>query len=292
MSEKFTSLAKSKHTIPANSTSTINFLGANPNYYQIVNGGTSDLYVGVSMMPTNKFYDAKVPATSSKLVVDAYGHEQIYIYNPSTSEDINIIVTSFEAEFNPTTIALNGLSFDLANIEMTTESTIKDFECSLPAGTNTIGKVELTGQVPGTIVEIKNSLTAITEGSIKESLGDIVNALCGNSEDDGKLKNVISLLEDIKNKETGGNVTPQILGHWECNANSETIGSQYEETYCMGRITNPSDKLMIYFVDDNSVEVECTPEYWNSICYQRKYHVIRFKAKEGNVKFFVEGFEP
>jgi len=202
MSEKYSHLSKSKHTIPADSTSTINFLGAEPNYYQIVNGGLSDIYVGVSMMPTQKFYDAKIPGTSSKLVVDAYGHDEIYIYNPS-SEDINIIVTSFEAEFNPTALALNGLGFDLSNVELSADVKISEFSCALPEGNNKIGKVELGTDekkcLSGLWSAIVNNKTS--DGSLIETIIDINNALCGNSGDDGKVKNVISLLEQLVNKE-------------------------------------------------------------------------------------------
>ena len=115
-----TALSKNKYTIKANSTTTINFLGSDPNYYYIVNGGNTALYVGISMMPTEDFYDAKIPSASSKLCLDTHGHKEIYIYNPSI-EDANIIVTSFEAPFEAETLAMSGLGQDMNTIELSGE---------------------------------------------------------------------------------------------------------------------------------------------------------------------------
>ena len=53
-------LSKDKYTIKAKSTTTISFMGAFPNYYRITNGGATPLYLGVSMMPTEDFFDMKI----------------------------------------------------------------------------------------------------------------------------------------------------------------------------------------------------------------------------------------
>lgn len=114
------SLSKDKYTIKANSTQTISFMGASPNHYYIVNGGNTPLYVGISMMPTENFYDAKIPSASSKLCADAHGHHEIYIYNPSIS-DANIIITSFKADFEAETLALVGIGQDMTMLELSGE---------------------------------------------------------------------------------------------------------------------------------------------------------------------------
>lgn len=113
-------LAKDKYTIKAQSTTTISFNGASPNYFKITNGGATSLYLGVSMMPTEDFFDEKIAPASSKLHVDAHGKEQIYIYNPSIT-DANIIITSFKANFDPTVLAMSGLGQDFSEIDFSGE---------------------------------------------------------------------------------------------------------------------------------------------------------------------------
>lgn len=109
-------LSKDKYTIKAQSTATISFMGARPNYYRITNGGNTALYLGVSMMPTEDFFDMKLTATATKLYVDAYGHDEIYIYNPSI-EDANIIITSFSGPFDASVLALSDIGQDFSQID-------------------------------------------------------------------------------------------------------------------------------------------------------------------------------
>ena len=113
-------LSKDKYTIKAQSVQTISFMGANPNYYRITNGGATALYLGVSMMPTEDFFDQKISAASTKLYVDAYGHEEIYIYNPSI-HDANIVITSFTGPFEPTVLGLSDIGQDFSSIDFSGE---------------------------------------------------------------------------------------------------------------------------------------------------------------------------
>lgn len=136
-----TDLSKDKYTIKANSVQTISFMGADPNYYRITNGGKKDLYLGVSMMPTEDFFDQRIPAGVTSLYVDAYGHESIYIYNPSEF-DANIVITSFTANFDPSVLALSGMGQDLSSIELS-------------------GKFDATGDLETNIAEIKNNAATL-----------------------------------------------------------------------------------------------------------------------------------
>ena len=130
-------LSKDKYTIKAQSTQTISFMGANPNYYRVTNGGSTPLYLGVSMMPTEHFCDQKIPPATTKVFVDAYGHEEIYIYNPSIT-DANIVITSFSADFNPTVLALSDIGQDFSSIEFS-------------------GEVDASGDLKTLITNIKNN---------------------------------------------------------------------------------------------------------------------------------------
>lgn len=176
--EVVTNLSKSKHTIKAQSTETINFMGAYPNYYRITNASNTNLYMGVSMTPTKNFYDMVVPAGSTKLFVDAYGHDNLYMFNPST-ENANILITSFKAEFNPTVLAVSEIGTDFSDITINADTAIKSFECPLPSGTNTIGKVGLETAVSKDIQDIKtvSGGTYTNTESLKTSLSNIYTFL-------------------------------------------------------------------------------------------------------------------
>ena len=163
-----TALQKSKYTLKAQSTQTINFLGAEPNYYRITNSGASPLYLGVSMMPTSDYFDMKIASATSKLFVDAYGHEQIYIYNPSM-EEVNIIVTSFEAPFDPSVLAMTDMGDSIIEVEMNGNMVVSGFECSLPEGNHKIGNVEIEGTPT---VKISNTNDMISE-KVKKDINDI-----------------------------------------------------------------------------------------------------------------------
>lgn len=113
-------LSKDKYTIKAQSTATITFNGAYPNYFKITNGGTTALYLATSMMPTEDFFDMKIPSATSKLYVDAHGKHEIYIYNPSIT-DANIIITSFTAPFDSSVLALSDIGQDFSQIDFSGE---------------------------------------------------------------------------------------------------------------------------------------------------------------------------
>ena len=62
----------------------------------------------------------KIPSASTKVYVDVYGHDEIYLYNPSI-EDANIIITSFSSEFNPSVLAMSDIGQDFSSIDFSGE---------------------------------------------------------------------------------------------------------------------------------------------------------------------------
>lgn len=198
--EVVTNLSKSKHTIKAQSTETINFMGAYPNYYRITNASNTNLYMGVSMTPTKNFYDMVVPAGSTKLFVDAYGHDNLYMYNPS-KENANILITSFKAEFNPTVLAVSEIGTDFSDITINADTAIKSFECPLPSGTNTIGKVGLETAVSKDIQDIKTVAggTYTNSENLKTSVSNIYNFLL-NGITKTNISDILTVLNSIKEK--------------------------------------------------------------------------------------------
>lgn len=181
MKNEISNLSKDKYTIKAKSCQTITFMGARPNYFKITNGGNTPLYLGVSMAPTEDYFDEKILPASTKLCVDAYGSEEVYILNPS-NYDANIIITSFTAPFDASAVAMSGFGQDFSNIEMNGEvdatgdlkKLLEDIKTAstnpIPSGGNKIGKVEVEG------LDIDNT-------KLENILTDIKNYLSGNDAD-------------------------------------------------------------------------------------------------------------
>lgn len=156
-------IAKDKYTIKAQSVQTISFMGANPNYYRITNGGATPLYLGVSMMPTEDFFDQKINAASTKLYVDAYGHEEIYIYNPSI-HDANIVITSFSGPFEPTVLGLSDIGQDFSSIDFSGEvDATGDLKTILNSINTYLSNKEDGTNYTESITEIKSELSTINE---------------------------------------------------------------------------------------------------------------------------------
>lgn len=192
-------LSKDKYTLKAQSTTTISFMGASPNYYRITNGGATPLYLGVSMMPTEDFFDMRISAATTKLYVDAYGHDEIYIYNPSVS-DANIIITSFTANFDSTVLALSDIGQDFSQIDFS-------------------GSVDASGDLKTILTAIKNNSNTDSdniERIIKQlnetwdtekgtsTIRTILNDMYGHTK---TIKNAIDNNNDVS---TFGNVISQL----------------------------------------------------------------------------------
>ena len=136
--------------IPAGQTIEVTYgQGENPNYFFINNMSPVVLYGGISYLPTETRHEVKVPASGNKLAARKNGSTKFYIYNSSTSNSAQIILTAFAQDFDPLVLAMlssadsagssggsggGGTSFD---------GIIQGFNCELPAGDNGIGSVGL-----------------------------------------------------------------------------------------------------------------------------------------------------
>lgn len=271
---KISNLSKAKFTIPAESTTTISFLGY-PNYYQITNGGVSDLYIGTTMMPSTDYFDAKVSGASTKLCVDPTGHHEIYIYNPS-KDDVNIIAVSFEAPFDISALAMSNFGLSLADINVNADSVIKSFETSLPAGSNKIGKVSIDGKISVNEIDaLKSIVNNIYENGINKvvnienmdkSLYNVTNYLIkpeATKSDEiyftGKLGYIHNITEEnnwsliqIKDYTTGNyySVSDWNDKYFEIGINSEGVDVIYEGDIDEARIIHQPYSKMIDKIDD------------------------------------------
>lgn len=160
----YTGLSKNYVTVPAFSITTIEYLDTKPNYFRVQNRGTTELYCSTNNMPTTKHYDFAVAGKKMKMFTEPYNRTRLYIFNPSGS-DVEVAVLSFQAEFEPLTLALSEIEVEMPS-SFESSMVINSFNAPLPAGNNTIGKVEVT-----------NSPAAADVTSIKTNTNNILSKL-------------------------------------------------------------------------------------------------------------------
>ena len=174
----YTGLSKNYATVPAFSITTIDYLDTKPNYFRVQNRGTTEIYCSTNNMPTTKHYDFAVAGKKMKMFAEPYNRTRLYIFNPSGS-DVEIAVLSFQAEFEPLTLALSEIEVEMPK-EFETSMAITSFNAPLPTGNNKIGKVEVTNGVKTadvTVLKENTQVTAENTESTKTLSQTIVNLL-------------------------------------------------------------------------------------------------------------------
>lgn len=160
----YTGLSKNYATVPAFSITTIDYLDTKPNYFRVQNRGATEIYCSTNNMPTTKHYDFAVAGKKMKMFAEPYNRTRLYIFNPSGS-DVEVAVLSFQAEFEPLTLALSEIEVEMPS-SFESSMVINSFNASLPAGNNKIGKVDVT-----------NAPTAADVTSIKTNTNNILSKL-------------------------------------------------------------------------------------------------------------------
>ena len=156
----YTGLSKNYATVPAFSITTIDYLDTKPNYFRVQNRGTTEIYCSTNNMPTTKHYDFAVAGKKMKMFAEPYNRTRLYIFNPSGS-DVEVAVLSFQAEFEPLTLALSEIEVEMPK-EFETSMAITSFNAPLPTGNNKIGKVEVTnGPAVADVTSIKTNTNNI-----------------------------------------------------------------------------------------------------------------------------------
>ena len=174
----YTGLSKNYATVPAFSITTIDYLDTKPNYFRVQNRGTTEIYCSTNNMPTTKHYDFSVAGKKMKMFAEPYNRTRLYIFNPSGS-DVEVAVLSFQAEFEPLTLALSEIEVEMPK-EFETSMAITSFNAPLPTGNNKIGKVEVTNGVSAadvTVLKENTQVTAENTESAKTLSQTIVNLL-------------------------------------------------------------------------------------------------------------------
>ena len=279
-------LSKDKYTIKAKSTQTISFMGASPNYYRITNGGATPLYLGVSMMPTEDFFDQKIPATTTKLYVDAYGHHEIYIYNPSVT-DANIVITSFTAPFDPTTLGLSDIGQDFSSIEFTGEveatGDLKRMIANINNITNNMNtdtyKIYLaTNKIKETVLNNETKLNEIYNsfGSHLNQMTPDINSILSNVNEILTKQN--SILEEIQKVKNVIEIQTEV--------NVETRRNEHYQTFMTFQIMDETQEIELY--DIRSIPyIASEGEYPTEITfYKNDEFMFQYIYNEGDENIF------
>ena len=197
----YTGLSKNYATVPAFSITTIDYLDTKPNYFRVQNRGTTELYCSTNNMPTAKHYDFAVAGKKMKMFAEPYNRTRLYIFNPSGS-DVEVAVLSFQAEFEPLTLALSEIEVEMPK-EFETSMAINSFNASLPTGNNKIGKVEITNGVTASDVTVLKENTQVTAENtastktLSQTIVNLLGELLSPTAVDGKT-NLLSIMDGFE----------------------------------------------------------------------------------------------
>lgn len=189
--------------VPAYSVSTLDYLDTKPNYFKVQNRGNSKIYCGAASIPTATQYDFTVSAGKSQMHADPAQRSKFYIYNPSGSE-IECVVTTFAAEFEPLTLALAGLELDASGLSVESSNVIESFNTSLPSGTNKIGTVGISDSLPAGNNKIGSVEVTGTVANLVNSILTAVQNMAWTNE------KITALMSAIDNIEAGGGGTAAV----------------------------------------------------------------------------------
>ena len=198
-----------RHTIPAESVYTVDFEGCNPNYYRLMNTGNITLFCATKSLPTTDNYNFKANPISVANFCEPVVRDKLYILN-NTKEDVKVILTTWEGEFNPTFMAVSEISLNNEGT-IKTDGIINGFTVPLPSGDNTIGKVGLDEKALNPIESILMELgevwntdkgTSTIRTAIQDTCDKVkkIQQTIDNNNDVSKFGTVLQLLHQIKSQ--------------------------------------------------------------------------------------------
>lgn len=143
----YTGFFKNSVTIAAYSIYTLDFSATKPNHYIVNNTGSGTIYCSTVHTPTTSNFDFAVAGGKARMYAEPFTRTTLSILNP-TGSAVTVNITSFAAEFNPATLALASLDIDFSGMSIKADTEISSFATSLPAGSNKIGSVGISGAIP------------------------------------------------------------------------------------------------------------------------------------------------
>ena len=207
----FSSMRKDQVKVPAYGYATIQYADSFPNYFRVQNAGKAKVLCGTAVIPSPGRYDFQAPPEGLQMYAEPNKRSRLYLYNPSGTA-CECTVLAFEAPFDPLALALGGMEVRINTEGLSISTEITAFDSPLPAGSNKIGNVGVTGALPAGSNKIGNvgvtgSLPAGTNeigvvglnAASLQKLSDIISTLINQGGAIGsKITATNNLLTDIK----------------------------------------------------------------------------------------------
>lgn len=117
-----------------------------PNIFLIGNKNDVLLYGGIEKIPSVKSYEYLIEKNNFSVMARPVPSSVIWILNPSESE-VEVSIYHVLGEFDVS--MLRNMNSIISSLESSKfDGVIKEFDCSLPSGSNRIGKVLLDSEIP------------------------------------------------------------------------------------------------------------------------------------------------
>lgn len=131
-----------------------------PNMFVLQNANPVDINISLSHIPTLYNYEFQVKANTTDTFGRPSSTTKVYLFNTG-SVTANVKLFSVNDTFDMNILKNTNVNIDGATVTVEDNGVIKGFQAgvSLPAGTNTIGKVGLETSVSNTLNTINNNLS-------------------------------------------------------------------------------------------------------------------------------------
>ena len=132
-----------------------------PNMFVLQNANPVDINISLSHIPTLYNYEFQVKANTTDTFGRPSSTTKVYLFNTG-SVTANVKLFSVNDTFDMNILKNTNVNIDGATVTVEDNGVIKGFQAgvSLPAGTNTIGKVGLESSLNNTINTINTNLSA------------------------------------------------------------------------------------------------------------------------------------
>ena len=151
-----------------------------PNMFVLQNANPVDINISLSHIPTLYNYEFQVKANTTDTFGRPSSTTKVYLFNTG-STTANVKLFSVNDTFDMNILKNTNVSIDGATVTVEDNGVIKGFQAgvSLPAGTNTIGKVGLENSVSNTLNTINNNLS--TQKTSTTNIYSDTTAISSNS---------------------------------------------------------------------------------------------------------------
>lgn len=151
-----------------------------PNMFVLQNANPVDINISLSHIPTLYNYEFQVKANTTDTFGRPSSTTKVYLFNTG-SVTANVKLFSVNDTFDMNILKNTNVNIDGATVTVEDNGVIKGFQAgvSLPAGTNTIGKVGLETSVSNTLNTINNNLS--TQKTATANIYSDTTAISNNS---------------------------------------------------------------------------------------------------------------